>query len=172
MAKAYTTVPSKVTGDPISVTNWTTHLQENINNLIVPPFANAYRSTNQAIATATDDNVEFVTEGKDTDGIVDIAGDDETLTIQTAGWYLITAAVAWAANSAGHREIIVLQGIGATDIRLTTTAANSPSLTYQTATGVWNFSALDELHLQVRQTSGGNLNVTWGSLSVNWLTSS
>lgn len=121
--------------------------------------AKATRSSSaQSIADNTVVDVAWDTEQWDTDGIVNVGGaNPDELVVQTAGKYLLAAAVDYAANATSVRHVLV-QVNGTTVARDTRSAA---------AVGVTICSVAVELDLAVSdvvtvacfQNSGGALNV-------------
>lgn len=100
MAKTYTTVPDKASGDLFTETMWDTHIRENINNILTPPAVRAVRSTTQTVSAGTTATIDFTgTDTFDTDAMHDPASNSTRITFNTAGIYIVTARLTWAAIS-------------------------------------------------------------------------
>ncbi len=112
MAKVFTTVPDKVSGDVFSETMWDTHIRDNINNMIVPPAAGIRKAAVQSLANNTLTTFTFDTENFDTDTLHDNVTNNSRITYGTTGVYVVTAYASWAANTTGRREIqLFLSGV-------------------------------------------------------------
>lgn len=116
-----------------------------------------------AIANNTLTNATFTAELFDNDNMVNLGVDNTAVTCTTAGLYLVTGTVRWAANSVGSREInITLNTVNVGGIRAQTAALPSQAqndisiLVYATAGQI--------LRLAVLQTTGGNLNIDYRRL--------
>jgi hypothetical protein len=168
MAKSYNTLPSKSSGDTISVANWT-NLKENHDNCIVRPAAVVRRAAGQSIANLTFDWIEFDTEEVDTDSMVDLGSDDEIITINTAGLYICTARVDWNTGSSDtHREATIIDGSNSV---IAEDTSQRPILGDKThsISALWNFSASDTVKLRVYHGSGSALDVDEATLAVCFL---
>lgn len=116
-----------------------------------------------AIVNNTLTNATFTTELFDNDNMVNLGVDNTAVTATTAGLYLVTGTVRWAANAAGSREVnITLNGSNVGGIRAQFSALPSQSqndismLVYATAGQIFRLAVL--------QTSGGNLNIDYRRL--------
>lgn len=159
-------------------------LGTNTFNLRVPPAVRLTRSTTQTIGNTTIAAINFNAETYDTDTMASAGG--TTLTITTAGLYLVTAGVSFAASGTGDRFIFLaanptLSGSGdSTTITASTRLSGSAAPGLPTASlqhplstsAVYAFSANDTIALGVYQTSGGNLatsTVEATTLTATWL---
>lgn len=119
-------------------------------------MAAATQSTASGGATTT---LDFAggTVTYDNDGMASIATD--SLTIQTAGYYVFTARVAFAANAAGYRSLLITRG--ATDFLADDLRAATPTQAciMQISSEPVLCAVGDVITVKVSQTSGGALNV-------------
>lgn len=126
--------------------------------------ARVTHGSNQSIANATDTVLAFSTEDFDTDNIHDNSTDNSRLRAATAGKYIITGSLSWAANAIGTRKIWIRLNGTAKVAESNTNAAGSGESADSIAM-ILDLNATDYVELVVRQTSGGALNVTgtaWG----------
>jgi hypothetical protein len=134
--------------------------------------ANAYHSVAQSIATATWTIVALNSERYDTDTIHDLVTNNSRLTCKTAGKYMITASVEFAANATGNRLLELRLNTGGVAQGGTILAADYRSnmgagvVTRLSVSRQFSMAVNDYVELNVYQDSGGalNLNAT-GSLS-------
>lgn len=121
-----------------------------------PDTGTVYRSTNQSINDNTITAVSFDTEVEDTNGMVDIAGNPTRITAATAGVYLVTACVVWAAGVAEARLLaFIRQGGTATlvsDERSTLTTEGAA----QSLSRVITLAATNYVELMVYHDNTGN----------------
>lgn len=120
----------------------------------------AYHNAAQAVTTATFTVLALNSERYDTDGIHDTVTNNSRLTCKTAGKYIITGNVEFAANATGFRIVqIYLNGATtiAYQIELNPTAGGLIEMTIST---LYSLALNDFVELRVYQNSGGNLNVT------------
>jgi len=144
------------TNGQILTTNGTTPSWGTIATNIVPKRCKARRSTDQSIANNTGSGITFETSDYDNDSM--FPGTAGTVGIQTAGLYLVTGQVQWAANGTESRSMLLYKNgtAQAEDLRPT---ANSSRNTIQSCSYTLDFSVGDTVSMQVVQWSGGNLNV-------------
>jgi hypothetical protein len=119
----------------------------------------ATKSTTQSIANATDTLLTFPTESYDTDGFHSTSTNTGRITIPAgkAGYYLIIAHLATAANATGTRQIYINKN-GSTlngGFALSASSADAFQNGYST---IENLAVADYLEFYVYQTSGGALN--------------
>jgi hypothetical protein len=129
-----------------------------------PPMLIATMSSPQTIYDATNSNIYFDTAGTNTDGIHP-GGSANTMTIQTAGVYLVTACNDWSSTMDVRADLWIVQSSGGTvarDIRYGTVEYNSITYTYQFAAGdtlsAWVYQ--DNLSSYTR-TANVRLSVMW-----------
>ncbi len=121
--------------------------------------ARVYHNAAQAITSGATTASAFNSERYDTDTIHDTSTNNGRLTCKTAGKYLITANVEWAANSTGTRQCWIYLNnttIIAIDRR---TAMTPPGTTTNNISTIYDLALNDYVELIVFQTSGGNLNL-------------
>jgi hypothetical protein len=125
--------------------------------------SNAGQSVPHAAWTA----LTFNTEVWDEDEMHSLATTTERLTIRTAGVYLISAQVRFAANTTGTRELqIRLNGTTTLALADCLATAQANGLVYLNLVTLWKLVVGDYLSAVVYQTSGAALNVeSAGALS-------
>jgi len=102
--------------------------------------------------------LSFDTVRFDTDGIYDSAN-PKRLTCKTAGKYLITGNVQWAANTAGHRVMRIYLN-GTTSIADVREPPNILDQAFgQLITTIYDLNVGDYIELQVNQNTGADLDV-------------
>lgn len=138
-----------------------THLRDNLSFLYNAPSCRVYNSANISHATSgTEQSLTFNSERYDTDTMHSTATNTERITFTTAGKYLVTGHVVWAANATGVRSIHI-RANGTTPLASHEQAAHSGENSMSIST-VYSFAAGDYVELRVNQTSGGALNVLVG----------
>jgi hypothetical protein len=138
-----------------------------VSNLIVPPTCKIYRTTTQAIPNGGPTAIQM-TGGAlwDTDAMFS-SGANTLITVNTAGLYLFSAQLTFAANATGSR-FVQIQKAGATVCE----AIVLPNATY---TPRVTMSYMDDAavgatyNLAAFQDIGGNLNVSACELSAVWI---
>lgn len=149
------------------------------------PSVRAQRSVNQPIANATDvldfTTVSFNTEVYDTDAMFNSTPpNNDRITINTPGVYLITAGVRWDANATGNRGAGLVASDGGVPFLVAETrpaagtTAVGISATRQSLSTATRLNAGDFVKLKVYQDSGGTLSVSDNGspqvhLSATWL---
>jgi hypothetical protein len=178
MPKTYTAAGTVVAGDVYTAAAHNI-IATDVNNLIVPPACRAVRATLQTIATGTDTFVTWPTESYDTDGMF-TAGSD-TITIQTAGLYIVTCSITFVVNATGFRVVNLYKSpSSATNFAVVFAnswhgTAGAGLGTTVHCSGVTTFAAGDTVKVGVAQSSGGNLDVGNASfsdsnhVSVTWI---
>lgn len=123
-----------------------------------PPKCRAYHSTTQSLTTATLTAIALNSERFDTDTIHDTATNNSRLTCKTAGLYLITGCLGYAAHATGERSTIIRLG-GATQIGGTAGLSGGATLpTRHTVSTIYPLAVNDYVELVGYQSSGGALN--------------
>lgn len=160
MAKTYTTVPTKSTGNTVSTSDWNTYVRDNLNNLIVPPSVSVKRASAQSISNTTWTAVSWDTELWDTDSMWSSTPNPTRLTIGTTGLYCVNANVTFTNTASGIGRIV--------GIRTNGTTVNAVQYQYQLGVGflavnhvqaILDLTATDYLEVIVYQDSGGALNL-------------
>lgn len=173
MAKTYNTIPTVATGDVYTATAHN-NIATNVNNYRVPPMCRVYR--NAALNHTNNGNfqdVSFDTESfTQTDSGMWTVGDPTLIYTKTAGLYLFTASLEFAANATGFRGASLVHSTAgriAYSFVLNVGAGGGTALALSS---VASCSATDTIKLQGFQSSGGNLGYSTGQvfhLSATWL---
>jgi len=179
VAKTYNSIPSVATGDVYTAAAHNA-IVENVNNYRVPPIFTVKRTTTQSITSGAQTFITWDSAATtNTDEVGVYSGPSETITIRTAGVYVVTLNVLFAAAATGVRLVrILVNPSSATDT--TAVIANnlgpgtSGILPSVSTSVVWSFAANDVIKANVFQDSGGPINIseTGGSrtnLSLAWL---
>lgn len=167
----FVTVADKSAGDGISESDWDSFFRDNINNLMTPPTAKAYRRSNQSVPNNAITSVVFVTEEWDTDGMIDLVANSGRITVVTPGIYMVMARIVFAGNGTGYRTIHLVRynaaGVAQNDIEF---RQDSPGTVAGTVGGAFMFQciATDYFRVEVFQNSGGALNLTEADHMVRW----
>jgi len=120
-----------------------------------------YDGSTQSISNATQTAVAFDTETFDTDVMHDNSTNNARLTAKTAGKYLVTAHVGFAADGTGVREIHLNHSV-AGDIAVISRNAEANRTNYVSVATVYAMDVDEYVTCQVYQNSGGSLNVLNG----------
>ncbi|MBA7587005.1 hypothetical protein ES708_29015 [subsurface metagenome] len=121
-----------------------------------------HRSADKAIADATTVLIDFDVEDWDTDGCHDNVTNNDRLTCKTAGKYLLTANIQFAANSTGTRGLYFYKY---TDSEVwiasfTTPTPAAPIPARCILLRLIDLAVDDYVFMKVYQDSGGSLNLT------------
>jgi len=124
------------------------------------PAARVYNSGALTISHNTNTALTFDSERFDTDTIHNTGSNTGRLTATTAGKYLITALVRWAANATGRRSVTIREG-GDTSIGVVQqdAAAGGGVTTVQEVSCLYDLAANEYVEVVVNQNSGGDLTV-------------
>lgn len=124
------------------------------------------RTATQSISDATDTAVTFptgsVTEVLDSHTFHDGGTNTARITIPTGGdaWYDIGGAVEFAANATGHRQVwLEVNGVEVPGSRSTNAGYATVNNRLATPTLPYLLAATNYVTLNVRQSSGGSLNL-------------
>lgn len=158
-----TTIESHVDGDEFTAAMWA-ELQTDINNGIVTQLgADTSLPTTQSIPNNTATAITFTTLVQDADSMW--SGSTPTrLTCQTAGWFLVTGSLDYAANSTGARAVFIHKNGSGTYLNQYRPAAGGGTSDFLTVSGALYLNAGDYVEVIATQTSGGALNVTTAEL--------
>lgn len=118
--------------------------------------AKVYRSTAQTITTATDTNIQFDTEVFDQGDLFKSTANTR-LTIGVPGVYNVAGYAEFVVNAVGDRVLKILKN-GATAVAASGPTPTGPNARVSVAAPM-RLAAGDYLQLEVRQTSGGDLDV-------------
>lgn len=135
------------------------------------------RDTNQSVPDGTSTNIEFQSAETewDNDSMVDLATNDDRVTITTAGIYKIDAAIQVAATVASGRQEILIRHYNSSGVEQgymrKAIRANTYGWQGMHATFVMELAAADYISLQLFQNSGSAQNIADASLAVTWISS-
>lgn len=119
--------------------------------------ARVTNNAHQSISNTTDTVLTFNTEKYDTDSIHDPGSNPERLTCVTAGKYVISGSVRYAANATGDRYLWIY--VGATQIASVKMDAGGSGNSQLTITTQYVLAVDEYVTLNAYQDSGGALNV-------------
>lgn len=140
-----------------------------IQKATVTPMCSTNLANDQVIPNDTATIVDWDSEDVDTDGMHDNGANPSRITCKTAGKYLFVVDASWDANATGHRfhwfhHLSSVGGLlaygGAVKVDACSTAGNS---TYLSSSAIFDMTVDQYVEVEVRQTSGGNLN--WATTS-------
>jgi hypothetical protein len=78
--------------------------RDNLNYLLAPPHCELRQTVAQSITTGTWTDITFDTEDVDSDGGHSTVTNTARYMATTAGWYLVSGAIDWAANASVVRR--------------------------------------------------------------------
>jgi hypothetical protein len=122
------------------------------------PTAKVTRSTNQTISNSTNTLISFSAEAWDTDDLWTV-GSPTRLTIQTGGYYALTAGTLWASDPTGRRLTEILLNGSTVLTRSEDPPHSGTSGNAQIVATIASLSAGDYVELRVFQSSGGSLDI-------------
>jgi hypothetical protein len=159
MAKVYTTVPDKASGDLFTETMWDVSIRDNLNNLMSPPMCLVGASAS-SVPTATLTTISYATEILDTDAMHSTVTNTSRLTVSTVGLYILSAYALWQGNATGRRRSEgYLTGSGSPAIVNEANAGTSGSVSTSVGFGwLWDAANTNYAEHKVTQTSGVTLN--------------
>ena len=120
--------------------------------------ARVYNSGNIAISDNTQTFLTFDSERYDTDTIHDTSTNPGRLTATTAGKYLISASIRFAADNDGYR-VFYLRVDGTTFIAIDSKQAVQSTTTEITMQTIYDLAATHYVELAVYHLSGGSLDI-------------
>lgn len=161
---AYVTPATAVVGQPADIASWwNDYVRDNMERVAKPPRCRVYRNVLQTIGNAANTFVSFNAERYDmtgADAMHSTSVNPSRITIVTAGVYEFGAAIEWASNATGRRQLTLLVN-NTTPIAADTRDGTTGAATRITLGGVdWEFAAGDYVEVQVLQSSGGNLDIS------------
>lgn len=117
------------------------------------------QSSAQSVTSSTHTLIQFDTEVLDDNGMVDLGTNNDRITIQTAGRYLIVGAVQYAFNVNNNREAnFWINGTAGTRLATNRVLTAGSAATVCPLVCIASLSASDYVSLGAFQDSGGNLN--------------
>lgn len=123
----------------------------------------AFRASSMSVPHNTDTWLSWLSEEYDTDNIHDNVIAPERLTCKTAGKYIVSLHISWAANATGLRLINLYKYPAAISIITNTDWGVAITETFMTITRLVDLSVNDYLQALVKQTSGGALIIYGGA---------
>lgn len=125
--------------------------------LATQPRARVTHSVAQSIPDTTLTILAFDTERFDTDNIHDTVTNNDRLTCQTAGTYIILGGIRFASNATGYRQVRVYKNTTIISYTLLTTVSGNP--TAVPVATLTDMAVGDFVQIRVTQSSGGALDV-------------
>lgn len=122
------------------------------------PGCRVYNNANISLTTNVETALTFNTERFDRDNMHSTVTNTGRITFTTAGIYIVTGHVAYAASATGVREI-KFRLSGTTNLASQKANATSSGTTRLTLAMIYQFAAADWIDLTAFQDSGGALNV-------------
>jgi len=116
----------------------------------------AYADASQTLSDNTETAIALNQESFDTDSMHDTTTNNSRITINTAGTYVVTSNITYAANGTGFRKVI-LKVNGSTEINQCIFAPYTGSDNLFMASTVYTFAEDDYIETLGYQNSGGNL---------------
>lgn len=169
---AYTdanTVSNPTTGQPI-LAAWGDQIRTNQEFFIDPPGCSVYNSSAQSLANNTGTVLTANSENFDNDSMHSTSVNTSRITIQTAGRYLVIAAVSFSANSTGNRQVNFKKngsGVAGGSLLDNSGASNSTAIVQVQSLVL---AASDYVEVEATQRSGGNLNTTLSEFAAFFMT--
>lgn len=166
---AYTTPATFVAGNVLTASQLNTHLRDNIAWIATDsPSCRVYKSSSQAITTATVTAITHDSERFDNAAMHDTGSNTSRITVPSGGGgkYLTGAGVDWAGDTGGTYRNVALRLNGTTTIASDMRAPTATSGFAQASLAtVYSLAAADYTELVVLHDKGSNLNV---STTANW----
>lgn len=127
--------------------------------ILNPPAASVYRSVPTAIANNLATTLDFSSVEYDTDNMHSTVTNPSRITFVTSGIYVVTFVCEWDKNAVGDRSVFIRKN-GLTYLGLESKHAGDPDLFVgHSLTIQESFSAGNYIEVQVKQDSGGSLNL-------------
>lgn len=126
---------------------------------VVVPLCRVYNSANESLTSGVDTAITYDSERFDNDTMHDTASNTSRLVAKTAGKYLMTACVRFAANATGQRSAAFRLN-GSTYLVSNLANAAAAGVTDVNVTCVYDMAINDYVEVIANQSSGGALNVT------------
>ncbi len=176
---------TRATGYLVTAANWNQDVVANTEYLARPPSVSVRKSTTQAMTNNVWRSIAWNSEAWDTDSMWSSTAASR-IDINTAGKYLVTAAVAWnvsTASTVGTQGRLVGVRVGGSSTaapnraQVQTRPTGSTGVRqHQSVSDIIALTSTQFVRLQVFQDSGANLSVTGSSadqtlLSVLWVSS-
>ena len=171
---AYSDPSTRATDDVVTAAIWNQDVVANPEFLHDPPTCRVYNSAAISISDGVVTALTFNSERYDTDTMHSTVTNTSRITATTAGKYLITATIGFAANNTGRRQVTIrLNGTTYIAVDARATVGNGQVTEVSIAT-VYALAAADYAEVTVFQDTGGSLNVSAASaytpeLTATWL---
>lgn len=154
----YTAPTTRATGNLITAANWNTDLVNNILFLANPPACRVYHNTTQSLTTAVEASVAFNTERYDTDTMHDTVTNNNRITFNTAGLYVVTTTFYIVNNATGYRWAAIRLNGATYVVEQNQNAVNGDNTNFSLTT-IYKFAVADWIEVRAYQQSGVALNV-------------
>lgn len=164
MAFPATDLSQVTAGEFVDENDWNA-LVDALNFLADPPACRVYHNASQSISANTETTVAFNSERFDTDSMHDTATNNSRITFNTAGLYVVTANIGWAAGTGSWTTYTNIRMDGATTIASQQNWTATGLGTAVNLTATYKFTAGQYVEVRVWQNSG-----TLGINSVNGYT--
>lgn len=168
---AYSTPPTKSTGDTLTAADWNSYVRGNFETVGKPPYAWLYRTSDLSVANATFTGVNWQATSVLT-GMTQTGG---TVTVLEAGIYRVQVLISWNASAYGERKIRIFKGAAVQHeghfSPYFSTSAGVDGTGIQNHNLVMDVScaANDTISVQAYQSSGGALTLRSGSIGASTL---
>lgn len=162
------TVHDPVTGT-VAPAAWGDAVRDSLEFLIDPPLCNVFNSAAQSVPNDTSTAMTANSERDDNDAMHSTVSNTSRITAQTAGRYLVTCAVVFAANATGRRAVDFRVNGTTTHNVLSSLPISTNSLAI-TGSRLLTFAAGDYVECMSYQNSGAALNVTLNEFGAVFLT--
>lgn len=157
----YTTPSTITTGQLVTATLMNNEWAGNISFLANPPTCRVYNNAAISIPNVTTTPLTFNSERFDTDSMHSMVSNTGRITFNTAGVYVVTANISWAASAVGFR-ITNIRLNGATVLASTSSVVRSDGFLDVPCPTIYKFAVGDYIEVTVFQNSGAALNVSAG----------
>lgn len=154
------TTPKTMGAEPLVSSDWNTYVRDNELFLYEPPRCRVYKAGDQTIATASDVSILFDSERYDNDTMHSTSSEEDRITFNTAGIYIVGGCVSFDSNTTGYRTLrIELNGttqIANVQVRANDAGSVNTNLSISTC---YQFALNDYIKLIVRHSKGSDLDV-------------
>ncbi len=161
---------TRATGYLVTAAVWNQDAVANPKFLARPPSVRVQKSTEQSIASAVWRSMSWNTEVWDTDTMWSSTAATR-LDVNTAGKYLVSASIGWAASTAGvERHVGIAVGGSSTAApayaKQSMEADVGTIVRRMTVTDIIRLTSTQYIRIQVYQDSGGALNVQHDTVDI------
>lgn len=145
--------PTFTVGQKLTAALMNTNVRDAVNFLVASPLCVCTNTAGQSITNNTLTALTFDTESTDIDGMHSTVTNTSRLTAVTAGWYYLSASVAFAFNATGQRGFFFRLN-GTTYAGFTQVQATSAAETAMATSAAVFLNASDYAEVIVNQNSG------------------